>query len=264
MSGHSKWSKIKRAKGVKDSKRGALFTKLGRAITLAASEGGGDVDMNFSLRLAVEKAKIANMPSENIKRAIKKGTGELKGEQIKRISYEAYGPASSALIIDCATDNTNRTLSGIKSLVDESGGKMANAGSVSWKFSEKGLIVIRPRKLKKSVKYGAGDTYEDVDIEESMMELMEVSGVEDIVETKEIEDDQTIIIFEIITSREDLFKVDQKAREKGFQILSSELVKIGSTPIQLTEEEKEKVEKIVKKIEDHSDVESVWVDADLD
>ncbi len=142
MAGHNKWSKIKRKKGVNDAKRGALFTKLIREITVAAKEGGGSVEFNSRLRLAVETAKGASMPAENIERAIKKGTGELEGVSYEEVAYEGYGPGGVALYIECLTDNTNRTVADVRHALTKCDGSLGTDGSVSWQFDRKGQIVI--------------------------------------------------------------------------------------------------------------------------
>ncbi len=256
MSGHSKWSKIKHQKGVKDAKRGMLFTKLARDITIAASQGGGDPDMNFVLRLAIEKAKQANMPKDNIKRAIQKGTGEDKSEVLESITYEAYGPNGVAVLIDCVTDNKNRTVSEVKKIVETHGGKMANIGSVSWKFEEKGLIIINPQKLKKSEKFGKEDEYIDMPVDEVLLEIMEIDGVEDINQS----DDKTI---EIFCGKIDLKKVEQAVRNLGFKIESFELIKFAKEQIKVPQEVVLKIEKLVSDLENHDDVNAVWTDIKL-
>lgn len=259
MSGHSKWAKIKRAKGANDAKRGAIFTKLGKAITLAASEGGGDADMNFALRLAVDKAKEANMPGDNIERAIKKGTGALEGGKIERISYEAYGPATSALIIDCSTDNTNRTLAEVRGIVESAGGKFASVGSVSWQFDEKGSILVKPAKLKKAEKFGAEDTYVEHDKDEIMMELMEIEGVEDIIQsTEEDEDGNVIDVMEVITGMTSFAQVDKELKAKGIQVVNSELSKIAKETREFSDIDQDKINKLIDNLEESDDVDSVW------
>lgn len=140
MSGHSKWSTIKRQKGAADAKRSSAFTKLANAISVAARQGGGDPGMNFNLRLAIDKAKQANMPKDNIERAVKRGTGELGGARIEDISYEAYGPAGTGLIIEAATDNRNRTSSEIKAILNKYNGKLAEAGAVAYQFKKRGVL----------------------------------------------------------------------------------------------------------------------------
>ena len=140
MAGHSKWSKIKRQKGAADAKRGAIFTRLGNAIAVAAKQGGGNPDMNPSLALAIEKAKAENMPNANIERSIKRGTGELGGKAVEEITYEGYGPAGVAVILECATDNNNRTLTDVRTAFSKNGGNMAETGAVSYLFDRKGVI----------------------------------------------------------------------------------------------------------------------------
>ena len=142
VAGHNKWSKIKRKKGVNDSKRGALFTKLIREITVAAKDGGGSVEFNARLRLAVETAKSNSMPAENIDRAIKKGTGELEGVSYEELSYEGYGPGGVALFIECLTDNTNRSVADVRHCLGKHGGSLGTSGSVAWQFDRKGIITV--------------------------------------------------------------------------------------------------------------------------
>ena len=147
MSGHSKWSTIKRKKGAKDAKRGAEFTRLGKDITLASREGGGDINMNAALRLAVKKAKAANMPNDNIERAIKKGTGELPGIKYESYIYEGYGPKGIALLIEVLTDNKNRTVPEIRHLLSKNNGNLGESGCVNWMFEKKGTILIKKENL---------------------------------------------------------------------------------------------------------------------
>lgn len=265
MSGHSKWSKIKRKKGVNDTKRGALFTKIAKNITLAAKEGGGDPDMNFSLRLAVDKAKIANMPSDNIDRAIMKGTGEGEEFALQRISYEAFGPEGSMMIIDCQTDNTNRTVSEVRNIVESAGSKMGSLGSVTWKFVEKGLITVVPAKLVKSEKYGQDDTYGDADIDEIQMELMEIEGVEDIQEAvSEEEDGSEYNVLEVITDKVDFSKVLKIIERKEIKVDNAQLVKEATEQITLNEKQYKKVESLIESLDEHDDVDSVWTDVNVE
>jgi len=262
MSGHSKWSKIKRSKGVKDQKRGALFTKIAKNISLAAKEGGGDLDMNFSLRLAVDKAKIANMPSNNIERAIKKGTGEGgEGITIERISYEAIGFGGASLIIDCQTDNTNRTVADVKNIVESNGGTFASIGSVSWKFDEKGMIVVLPSKKEKSQKFGKEDTYVSVDIEDAQMEIMEIEGILDIKEGDDRDqDDNEVKVLELITKKNSFANIIKDLEKLNYKILSTDLAKLPKDILNLSKEDEEKNNKLVEEIEENDDVDSVWGD----
>ena len=144
MSGHSKWSQIKRQKGANDVKRGAVFTKMGREIAVAARAGGGDPDGNFRLRLAIERARAINMPLDTIKRAIEKATGGGEGEQFEEIMYEGYGPGGVAIIVETATDNRNRTAAEVRSVLTKAGGQLAGSGSVAWQFEQRGLITLAP------------------------------------------------------------------------------------------------------------------------
>jgi len=263
MSGHSKWSKIKRSKGVKDQKRGALFTKIAKNISLAAKEGGGDLDMNFSLRLAVDKAKVANMPSNNIDRAIKKGTGDgMDGIIIERISYEAIGFGGASLIIDCQTDNTNRTVADVKQIVESNGGTFASIGSVSWKFEEKGLIVVLPSKKEKSQKFGKDDKYVPVDIEEAQMEIMEIEGILDIKEGIDdgLDSDNTMKVLEIITEKNSFASVIKVLEEHKYKILSTDLAKLPKDIVDLSAEDEERNNKLIEEIEENDDVDGVWGD----
>ena len=263
MSGHSKWAKIKRAKGATDSARGALFTKLSQAITIAAEEGGGDPNFNFTLRLAVDKAKEANMPSGNVERAIKKGTGELKSEKIERITYEGYGPFSVALLIDTQTDNSNRTVSDVRNTIEMLGGKLGSAGSVGWQFEEKGLVVVLPARLKHAEKYGQGDSYEPVDSSAVELEILEIDGVEDIREEKvEGEDGNKIDVLEIFCAKGDLAKVREGIEKLNLKIENAEIIKMAKDKIKLEDGQKEKINNIVEKLEELDDVVSVWTNAE--
>lgn len=199
MSGHSKWSTIKRKKGAEDAKRGKIFTRLGRDIMIAAREGGGDEGANAKLKLAIAKAKAENMPKENIERAIKRGTGELEGAQMEELTYEGYGLEGVAFMIDVLTDNTNRTLAEIKRTFNRAGGSMASAGSVSWQFSQKGYIELR------------GD---NIDFDEVFMVAAE-AGADDVVD-----EEGTIVVY---TPREKFGAVQQALTDGGFEIGDAEL-----------------------------------------
>jgi YebC/PmpR family DNA-binding regulatory protein len=258
MSGHSKWAKIKRQKGAKDAKRGALFTKIAKNITLAAAEGGGDIDTNFSLRLAVEKAKAANMPSDNIARAIKRGTGEGQKLTIQRISYEASLPGNVAILIDCQTDNTNRTVAEVRKLVENAGGKFVPAGSVSWQFQEKGLIVVAPAKLKKAEKYGKEDTYDAVDPEEAQLELLEIAGINDIGSFEQEDDEAKTMLLQLYTGRSEFAKVLREVEKLDYKVESAELVKEANDKIPGEISVQQSVQRLVDELEDHDDVDAVW------
>lgn len=191
MSGHSKWATTKRQKGITDQKRGAIFTKLGNIIAIASREGGKDPESNFKLRLVIEKAKEANMPKENIERAIKKGAGELGGAKIEEIIYEAFGPDGVGLIIETLTDNKNRTVSNIKSILNKHGGSLSGSNSVLWKFKKCGVIRINKSEI--------------INLEEFELKLIDLK-IEDIEE-----DDGELIVY---TKLEELEKIKEELENK--------------------------------------------------
>lgn len=258
MSGHSKWAKIKRQKGVKDVKRGAIFTKLARNVSLAASEGGGDPDLNFALRLAITKAKSANMPADNIERAIKKGTGESNANTFQKLSYEAILPGNIALIIDAQTDNPNRTVAEVRSIIEGAGAKMASPGSVNWQFSEKGFITIQPKRIQKAEKYGAEDDLIEIDPEELELELLDLEGIEDINESERETDGVSIKVLEITTGKNEFAKVLKSIEEKQLKLETAELVKHPNELLEVDETTGQKVSDLVENLEDHDDIDSVW------
>jgi YebC/PmpR family DNA-binding regulatory protein len=174
MSGHSKWSQIKRQKGANDAKRGATFTKIAREISIAAREGGGDPDANYRLRLAMEKARSVNMPADNIKRAIERAAGGGAAEQYEEIIYEGYGPGGVALLVEAATDNKNRTVADVRSIFTKAGGQLAGAGSVAWQFEPRGVVVVsRDGADADEIALAAIDAgAEDVDVEGDPLEIV--------------------------------------------------------------------------------------------
>jgi YebC/PmpR family DNA-binding regulatory protein len=199
MSGHSKWSTIKRKKGAEDAKRGKIFTRLGRDIMIAARESGGDENANPKLKLAIQKAKAENMPKENIERAIKRGTGELEGGNMEEITYEGYGLEGVAFLIDVLTDNTNRTLAEIKRTFNRAGGSVASAGSVAWQFTQKGYIELQ----------GEGLNFDEVFL------VAAEAGADDVVD-----EDGTVAVY---TPREKFGAVQQALTDGGYQIGEAEL-----------------------------------------
>lgn len=232
MSGHSKWSTIKRQKEVTDAKRGAIFTKLGNLITVAAKEKGGDPDANFSLRMAIDKAKQANMPKENIERAIKRGTGELAGGQIEELAYEGFGPVKSQFIVKCLTDNKNRSASDVRHIFTKYGGSF---GSVMWNFKQKGTIRIKNEELKNN----------NLDNENFELELID-SGAQDI-----LKEEEGITIY---TKIEDLQKIKKFLEKKNIKTESAEIEYIAKEDLKISDEEKEKVEKFIEELENNEDV----------
>lgn len=232
MSGHSKWATTKRAKAVNDAKKAAIFTKLGKIITIAARDKGGDLDTNFSLRMAVDKAKQANMPKENIERAIKRGTGEVLGSEIEELIYEGIGPVNSQYIIKSLTDNKNRSASNIRHIFNEFGGSL---GSVMWNFSQKGVIRIVAEKLK----------IIDSEFDNFELGLIE-NGAQDIKKEEE-----GLIIF---TNLADLQKVKKFLEEKEIETESAEIEYIAKDEIKITEAGREKIENFEAELDDCEDV----------
>ena len=240
MSGHSRWSKIQHKKGRTDKARSSLFTKLLRAITVAAQQGGGDVDMNFSLRIAVDKAKAGNVPKDNIERAIKKGSGEGKdGVVYEEGMYEGFGPGGIAVLVEVLTDNKNRTGSEVKHTFSKCGGSMGGPGSVQWQFEHLGIIT-----LKKNVLQEKGLDFDDFSLE------MIDAGAQDI---KEHDD-----IVEIITAKEDLKKVLDVVIEKGIESEDSGLEWVAKETNEIDEATQEKLAKLYDAFDDNDDVKEVY------
>ncbi len=208
MSGHSKWSTIKRQKGAKDAARGAVFTKLGNAIAIAA-RAGADPDMNFALRLAVDRAKAANMPNANIQRSIDRGSGKLGGEQIQEVMYEGYGPGGVAILVECATDNLNRTYPEVRLAFSKHGGNMAEKGAVAFQFDRKGVIRVK----------GVG--------EDLLLQVLD-AGAEDAIE----EDGETVVY----TDPKDLAKVRTALQEAGLEITEAELTFVPNNTVNVEDE----------------------------
>ncbi|MBU1778609.1 MAG: YebC/PmpR family DNA-binding transcriptional regulator [Patescibacteria group bacterium] len=237
MSGHSKWSTIKRAKAVTDSKKSAVFTKLANLITVATREKGIDPDMNFSLRMAIDKAKSANMPKDNIERAIKRGAGELDGAQIEELFYEGFGPAKVQFIVKCLTDNKNRTASNIRHIFTKHGGAL---GSVMWNFKQKNIIQLSPQKMA-----GQAIFNNQLSITNLEIELID-AGAEDI-----IKEDNNIIVYSKV---EDLQKLKTFLENKNIKIKSAEIKYIAKEKQSISEEDKEKIEKFIEELEECEDV----------
>ncbi len=237
MSGHSKWSTIKHKKAATDAKRGKIFTRLAKVITIAAREGGGDLEMNNSLALAVAKAKAQNMPKDNIERAIKRGTGELDGGELYEAMYEVYGPHGIAILIEVVTDNRNRAIAEVRHVVSKYGGNMADAGSVAWQFTRKGYIGITA----------------EVDEDELFMVAAE-AGAEDI-EFGEVT--------EIFVEVDDFSTVRQAISDAGIDMEEANLIYDPNNPIELGQKEAVQVMGLVEKIEDLDDVQNVYSTLDI-
>ena len=235
MSGHSKWATTRRAKEGKDAKRSGLFTKLAKAISIAARDGG-DPEMNFKLRMAIDRAKKLSLPKDNIERAIKSGTGENAGAVIEEITYEGYGPNGIALIIETITDNKNRTVGEIKHALTKHGGNMGGNGSVMWMFDRKGVIYL-----------------EDKNINDEQELLIIDAGADDI-----IKDDKSVIIY---TRDAELHKIKDALENNNFKISDSRLEYIPKEKAQV--ENQEKVLKFMDVIDDLDDVQNIYTNADI-
>ncbi|RJP57296.1 MAG: YebC/PmpR family DNA-binding transcriptional regulator [Candidatus Auribacter fodinae] len=240
MSGHSKWASIKHKKAAIDAKRGKLFSRFSKEITVAAKMGGGDIDMNPRLRTAVAIAKAANMPNDNIDKAIKKGTGELPGVVYEECVYEGYGPSGVAILIEVMTDNKNRTTAEIRSIFTKRNGNMASANAVAWMFEKKGFLVV-----SKSV----------VD-EEKLLDVVLEAGAEDV----KTEGDT----FEIYTSQHDFETVKEALAKKGIATESAEITAIPNSTIKLTaEKDAKQILDLIEVLEDHDDVQNVYANFDI-
>ncbi|MBL7068736.1 MAG: YebC/PmpR family DNA-binding transcriptional regulator [Candidatus Omnitrophica bacterium] len=239
MSGHSKWASIKHKKAATDSKRGKLFTKAIKEITVAARNGGGKPDANPQLRLAIQKAKQVNMPADNIERAIKKGTGELEGVTYEEIVYEGYGPAGVAIYIEALTDNKNRTTSEVRNLFSKHGGNMAGAGSVSWMFEKKGYFAVAKETISEDI----------------LMSIALESGAEDFTTEGNT--------FEIKTLPQDYEKVKKALDEKSIKVESSEITMIPKSTLRVKDEKAKQVLALVDALEEHDDVQNVYANFDI-
>ncbi|MGA7837249.1 MAG: YebC/PmpR family DNA-binding transcriptional regulator [Ignavibacteriaceae bacterium] len=240
MSGHSKWATTKRKKAAIDAKRGKIFTKLIKEITIAARQGGGDAVGNPRLRLAVDNAKAANMPADNIDRAIKKATGELEGQSFSELTYEGYGPAGVAVLVEVATDNKNRTVAEVRHLFSKSGGSLGESGSVAWMFERKGIIAL-PQQGKS---------------EEEMLEIVFDEGAEDL----QTEED----FFEVQTSIENFEPVRKVLIDKGLSVENASLQWIAKNTVPVSGDNAETVIKLIENLEDLDDVQNVFANADFD
>ncbi len=241
MSGHSKWSTIKRKKGAIDAKRGKIFTRLIKEITVAARAGGGDPEGNPRLRTAVATAKTENMPKDNIARAIKKGTGEIAGEIYDEIMYEGYGPGGVAILVECMTDNRNRTVADVRHFFAKSNGNLGESGCVSWMFEKKGLILIE-KKLT---------------TEEKLMDMALEAGADDVVE-EETE-------FQVHTSPEGFENVRASLEAGGLIFIDASVSMIPKTTVEVTDEKIAKsLIKLMENLEDHEDVQNISSNFDID
>jgi YebC/PmpR family DNA-binding regulatory protein len=258
MSGHNKWSKIKHKKQAQDTRRSKEFSKISTLITHAAKTGGGDPELNPSLRMYVDKAKSIGFPIDNIERAIAKGTGEdIEGVEFQEVTYEGYGPEGIAIIIDCLTDNTNRSVSEIRRIFEEVGGNLGESGSVSWNFDVKGKIDVKAGHKEESEKYGGEDKFIKDDVDQVMMDLMDIDGILDIRE----KDIDGVAGVEVITEFKDMTKVrDSIANDLPYVIDDASIIKIAKNKKKLEGDALERVEKVIERFEDRDDVQNVWSD----
>jgi len=239
MSGHSKWASIKHKKGALDAKRGKIFTKIIREMSIAARIGGGDPDSNPRLRTAVEKAKSVNMPADNIKRAIQKGTGELEGMAYEDITLEGYGPGGVALLVEGTSDNRNRTVSEIRHILTKNGGNLGTAGSVSYMFKPRGYIAIAQNKVS----------------EEKLMDLALDAGADDIVGSGEV--------WEVYTSPNRYEAVLAAVKKAGIEPEESEIGKFAENSVTLEGVKAQTMLKLIEALEDSDDVQNVWSNFDI-
>ena len=233
MSGHSKWSTIKHRKAAKDAKKGKLFTKFIKEITVAARMGGGDINSNPRLRTAVTAARANSMPNDNIDRAIKKGTGELEGVTYEEIQYEGYGPGGAAILAQVVTDNKNRTVSDIRRLFAKHGGNLGETGCVSWMFDKKGLITVEKSQID----------------EERLMSIVLDAGAEDVKDEDEL--------FEVVTQPEDFEKVKERLDREKVAVASAQVTMVPKNSVNVDAKHVEQILKLTEELEDHDDVQNV-------
>jgi len=241
MSGHSKWANIKRRKGAVDAQKGRVFTRLIKEIIMAARLGGGDIDGNPRLRSAVAAAKAENMPKDNISRAIKKGTGEIAGEVYEEILYEGYGPGGVAVLVQCTTDNRNRTVADVRHFFAKNNGNLGESGCVAWMFEKRGQIQLE----KKGV------------TEESLMDLAIEAGADDVAEEDES--------FQVLTAPDSFDAVREALEQAGLTIVEAAVAMIPKNTIEVTEENVARsLMKLMDSLEDHDDVQNVYANFDID
>ena len=234
MSGHSHWAGIKQRKGVNDAKRGKIFTKLAKPITIAARDGGGNPNTNFKLRMAIDKAREFNMPKDNIDRAIKRGTGELKGAEISEVLYEAVGPGNILMLLMATTDNKNRTVSEIKTALTKNGGKLGEVGSAMWNFEQVGSVVI--------------------EAEEKDLDEIELAAIDAGAKDTKIEEG-SIIVF---TQAKDLQKVQDSLSEKGLKVSEAGLIYVPKNTVEIDPDMKIDYERLLEVLDDLDDVDEIY------
>ncbi len=240
MAGHSKWANIKHRKAAQDAKKGKVFTKIAKELTVAAKIGGGDPEMNPRLRVALDKARAANMPKDNVERAIKKGTGDGNESNFEQVNYEGYGPGGVAILIQTLTDNRNRTVSEVRSTLTKRGGSMGEAGSVAWIFEQKGIIQVK----------------KDLVDEDTIMMLAIDAGAEDI----QVEND----VYEIICEPKEYWAVKEVLEENNIEIQFAEITMKPQNTVPLGKDDAEKLMKLIDYLEDLDDVQEVYANFEID
>jgi YebC/PmpR family DNA-binding regulatory protein len=240
MSGHSKWSTIKRKKAGVDAKRGRIFTRLIKEVAVAARAGGSDPESNPRLRTAIANAKAENVPADNIEKAIQRGTGELPGITYDEVAYEGYGPGGVAILVSALTDNKNRTVAELRHLFSKQGGNLGTANSVAWMFDRKGQITIDPSKY---------------DAETLLLKAAE-AGAEDVTTDEDV--------VKVITAFTDFHPVQQRLLEKGIEFLGAELVMVPKSTVAVEEKEAERLLKLLEALEEHDDVQNIAANFDID
>jgi len=240
MAGHSKWSQIKRKKAVNDAKRGRMFTRLIREITVSAREGGGDPEGNPRLRLAIDTAKAANMPLENIDRAVQRGTGELEGVHYEEVTYEGYGPGGVALYLETLTDNLNRTVAAVRHVLEKYGGNLGQNGSVAWQFERRGRIFVE-----------AGRYDEDA----IMMAALEAGALDVVRDGEE---------YEVTTDVATFHSVQDGLKEQGVEFTEAELAMLPKTTVRVEGPDAQKLVRLLEMLEDVDDIQNVHTNADID
>ncbi|MFB5065556.1 MAG: YebC/PmpR family DNA-binding transcriptional regulator [Candidatus Wallacebacter cryptica] len=240
MAGHSKWANIKHRKAAQDAKRGQMFTKFARQITVAVKEGGPDPEMNFRLRLAIDKARSGNMPNDNIERAIARGVGGQDGDNYEEIVYEGYGPNGVAIMMDVLTDNRNRTAGEVRHVLSKYGGNLGETGCVAWMFNKKGLIVIEKNN--------------SIDEDELMMTALE-AGAEDI----ETEED----VYKIETDPSSFTEVKETLAEAGYEFLVAEVSMVPQNSVPISEEDSDTIERLIEALEELDDVQQVYTNYEI-
>ena len=239
MAGHSKWANIKHRKAASDAKRGKVFTRIAKELTIAARDGGGDPDTNPRLRLVMQQARAANMPNDNIDRAIKRGTGELEGQTLEQIMLEGYGPGGIGILIECVTDNRNRTVADVRHALSRNGGSMADAGSVAWNFSRKSVIAIDK---------------EGKDEEEVLMAVID-AGAEDVKEEEET--------FDVYAEPENFDSVREAVESAGYEIKEAKLAFVPNQSVELTGDEVTSALKLLDALDDQDDVQNVFSNVEI-